>query len=117
MRKTTADQHLHGALHVSRILPEVLCVPVEYRQREYQTGCSPGNSPICGNPSNTGATLSRTPLLQRAVELHRRSLILSCCPPQPSLVEMALRRGAPVVYFHHAGKIALREVLLLEIQA
>jgi hypothetical protein len=47
--------------------------------------------------------LSGTPLLQRAVELHRKSLILLRCPPEPPLAKMALWRGAPAVYFHHAG--------------
>jgi hypothetical protein len=83
--------------------PEVLCRTVEYRRSKNQTGCSPGNSPLCRNPNTAGATLSGTPLLQRAVELHRRSLILPRCPLEPPLAEMALRRGALAVYFHHAG--------------
>jgi hypothetical protein len=65
MCKTTADQHPHGALCVSRIpseqrnrFPEVLCVPVEYRWSKNQTGCSPQNSPVRGNP-NSGATFCR----------------------------------------------------------
>jgi hypothetical protein len=28
---------------------------------------------------------------------------LSCCPLGPLLVEMTLQRGAPAVYFYHAG--------------
>jgi hypothetical protein len=109
--KTIADQHPLSALRVSRIPPEqkkqfseVLCVPVEYHRSKNQTGFSPGNSPLCGNPNTTGATLSGTPLLQRAVELCRRSLILSRYLQFPPLSEMALWRGAPAVYFHHAGE-------------
>jgi hypothetical protein len=81
----------------------VLCVPVEYRRSKNHTDCSIGNSPLCGNPNTVRATFSVTLLLQRAVELHRKSLILSCCTPEPPLAEMALRKGASAVYFHHAG--------------
>jgi hypothetical protein len=103
MHKTTDDQHPRGALPVSRIqknrFPEVLaCVLVEYRQGKNQTACS------LGNLNTAGATLCGTSILQRAVELRKRSLILLRCPPEPPFAEMALRRGAPAVYFHHAGE-------------
>jgi hypothetical protein len=86
--------------------PEVLCILVQYRYRQSKnkTGCFPGNSPLCGNTNTAGATLSGTPLLQRAVELRRRSLILSRCPPEPPVAEFALWRGAPAVYFNHTGE-------------
>jgi hypothetical protein len=87
MCKTTADQHpLEYCQSQKNWFPEVFCVPVEYRWSK-----------------NLTATLSGTPLLQRAVELHRWSLILSRCLPELPLVEMELQKGAPVVYFHHAG--------------
>jgi hypothetical protein len=111
MCKTTADQNPRGVLRVSRIppdkkkwFPKVLCIPLEYCRSKKQTGCSLGNSPLCRNPNTAGATLSGTPLLQRAVELRRRSLILLCCPQEHPLKEIALRRGAPAVYFHLAGE-------------
>jgi hypothetical protein len=53
--------------------------------------------PLCWNPNTAGAILSR------AVELHRRSLIWLCCPSEPPLTKMALRRRAPLVYFRRAG--------------
>jgi hypothetical protein len=110
MRQTKAGKHPRGAQRVSRLpleqkkqFPEVLCVPVEYCWSKNQTGCSPGNSPLCRNPNTRSNSLSGTPLLQRAVELRRRSLNLSRCSPEPPLAEMVLRRGAPAAYFYHAG--------------
>jgi hypothetical protein len=87
-------------MELKKRFPEVHWVPFEYRRSKNQTHFSPGNSPLCRNPSSTRAILSGKTLLQRAVELRRRSLILSRCLP---VVEMALWRRAPKVYFHHAG--------------
>jgi hypothetical protein len=52
----------------------MLFVHGEYCRSKNLTGCSPLNSPLCGNLNTAGATISGIPLLQRAVEL-RRSLI------------------------------------------
>jgi hypothetical protein len=92
----------------------VLCIPVEYRWSKNQTGCSPGNTPLCGNLDTTGATLSGTPLLQRAGELRRRCLILSRYLPEPPLAEMVLGEELLWSISTKLEQIALREILLLE---
>jgi hypothetical protein len=73
-----------------------------------------GKFPSLWKSKHRKVTLSGTPLLQRAVELRRRSLILWCCLPEPPLVEIALQRGAPAVFFYHAGENCSAEILLLE---
>jgi hypothetical protein len=78
--KTTADQHPRGALRVYRI-------PLEQKPDRLLSG----KFPSLQKSVHAGATLSGTPLLQRAVELGRRSLIFLRCPPEPPLAEMALR--------------------------
>jgi hypothetical protein len=111
MHKTTADQHPRGALRV------ISTIPPEQKNRFLR--CSAYLLNTAGaktrqvalreiplsveNPNTAGATLSGTPLLQRALELRRRSLILLRCPPEQPLSEMVLWRGAPAVFFHHAG--------------
>jgi hypothetical protein len=97
------DRGIHVVLRVFRIPPE-----------QNQTVCSPENSPLCGNPNTAGAALPGKPLLQKAVELRRRSIILSRCPLEPPLAEMAFHRGAPAVFYYTLEQIAQREILLLE---
>jgi hypothetical protein len=109
MRKTTADQHPSGALRVSRIPPEqksgfLRCFAYLLNTNREK----PDRLPSCKLPSlqkyehSQSNPLRDTPF-QRAVELRRRSLIFSRCTPEPPLAEMVLLRGAPAVYFHHAG--------------
>jgi hypothetical protein len=76
-----AEQNTHVVLCVNKIPPEqkkrfLRCSAYfEYHQSKNQTVCSPGNSPLCGNPntaeqfslehppSNSSRTLQEQPLL------------------------------------------------------
>jgi hypothetical protein len=100
--------------------PVVLCVSLEYCQSKKPVSgdalCSfwispkqkpdrllSGIFPSLRKSEHRQSNSLGTPILQRAVEFCRRSLILLCCQLKPPLAEMNLLGGAPVVFFNHTG--------------
>jgi hypothetical protein len=98
MGKITADQHPRGG--VSRIPPEqkngflrcsaFLLNSAGVKNRQVALREIPIPAEIRTLPEQL------SPEHPSSKELHRRSLILSRCPPEPPLAEMALWRGASI---------------------